>query len=83
MTGAIRIDVLTIFPEVVDGFCASSLLGRARRSGLLDLRCHDIRSQATDVHRSVDDAPFGGGAGMVMKPEPVFATVEAVDPRDR
>lgn len=80
MTGAIRIDVLTIFPEVVDGFCASSLLGRARRSGLLDLRCHDIRSQATDVHRSVDDAPFGGGAGMVMKPEPVFATVEAVDP---
>lgn len=75
-----RIDVLTIFPEVVDSFASSSLLGRARRGGLLDLRCHDIRSQATDVHRTVDDAPFGGGAGMVMKPEPVFATVEAVDP---
>lgn len=76
-----RIDVLTIFPEVVDSFASSSLLGRARRGGLLDLRCHDIRSQATDVHRTVDDAPFGGGAGMVMKPEPVFATVEAVAPR--
>ena len=48
--------------------------------GLLDLRCHDIRDQATDVHRTVDDAPFGGGAGMVMKPEPIFASVEAADP---
>lgn len=75
-----RIDVLTIFPDMVDSFASSSLLGRARRDGLLDLRSHDIRSQATDVHRTVDDAPFGGGAGMVMKPEAVFATVEAVDP---
>lgn len=75
-----RIDVLTIFPEMIDSFASSSLLGRAREEGLLDLRSHDIRSQATDVHRSVDDAPFGGGAGMVMKPEPVFATVEALDP---
>ncbi|MFT6291054.1 MAG: tRNA (guanine37-N1)-methyltransferase [Ilumatobacter sp.] len=76
----LRIDVFTIFPGLVDGFCAESLLGKARASGLLDLRCHDIRHQATDTHRTVDDSPFGGGAGMVMKPEPIFAAVEAVQP---
>ena len=76
----LRIDVFTLFPGLVDGFCAESLLGKARNAGLLDLRCHDIRDQATDVHRTVDDAPFGGGAGMVMKPEPIFAAVEAVAP---
>jgi tRNA (guanine37-N1)-methyltransferase len=75
-----RIDVFTIFPDLVDGFCRGSLLGRARDAGLLDLRCHDLREQATDVHRTVDDAPFGGGAGMVLRPEPVFACVEAVEP---
>ncbi|MEZ5238591.1 MAG: tRNA (guanosine(37)-N1)-methyltransferase TrmD [Microthrixaceae bacterium] len=75
-----RIDVLTIFPRLIDGFASESLLGRARRTGLLDLRVHDIREQATDVHRSVDDTPFGGGAGMVMRPEPIFATVERHDP---
>jgi tRNA (guanine37-N1)-methyltransferase len=76
----VRIDVFTIFPELVDGFCRESLLGRARDAGLLDLRCHDLRDHTTDVHRTVDDAPFGGGAGMVLRPEPVFASVEAVDP---
>jgi tRNA (guanine37-N1)-methyltransferase len=76
----LRIDVFSLFPGLVDRFCSDSLLGKARATGLLDLRCHDIRDQATDVHRTVDDAPFGGGAGMVMKPEPVFASVEAVDP---
>jgi tRNA (guanine37-N1)-methyltransferase len=76
----LRIDVFSLFPGLVDRFCSDSLLGKARAIGLLDLRCHDIRDQATDVHRTVDDAPFGGGAGMVMKPEPVFASVEAVDP---
>jgi tRNA (guanine37-N1)-methyltransferase len=76
----VRIDVFTIFPELVDGFCRESLLGRARDAGLLDLRCHDLRAHTTDVHRTVDDAPFGGGAGMVLRPEPVFASVEAVDP---
>ena len=75
-----RIDVFTIFPELVDGFCRESLLGRARDAGLLELRCHDLRDHTTDVHRTVDDAPFGGGAGMVLRPEPVFASVEAVDP---
>jgi len=77
---ALRIDVFSLFPGLVDGFCSDSLLGKARAGGLLDLRCHDIRDEATDVHRTVDDAPFGGGAGMVMKPEPIFASVEAVDP---
>ncbi|MFN3254707.1 MAG: tRNA (guanosine(37)-N1)-methyltransferase TrmD [Ilumatobacter sp.] len=76
----LRIDVFSIFPSLVDDFCAESLLGRARTRGLLDLRCHDLREHTTDRHRTVDDAPFGGGAGMVMRPEPIFASVEAVDP---
>lgn len=75
-----RIDVFSIFPEAVDGFCSASLLGRARSIGILDLRCYDLREKSTDVHRTVDDSPFGGGAGMLMKPEPIFASVEAADP---
>ena len=75
-----RIDVFTIFPTMVDGFATQSLLGRARERGLLDVRVHDLRDGATDPHRSVDDAPFGGGAGMVLMPEPVFRCVERVDP---
>jgi tRNA (guanine37-N1)-methyltransferase len=75
-----RIDVFTIFPDLVDHFCSESILGRARQRGLLDLRCHDLRAHTTDVHRTVDDAPFGGGAGMVMRPEPLFASVESVQP---
>ncbi len=75
-----RVDVFTLFPAMVDAFCADSLLGKARQSGLLDLRLHDPRDQTSDVHRTVDDAPFGGGAGMLMKPEPLFASVEAADP---
>src|SRR5688572_30474653 len=76
-----RIDVFTIFPSMVDGFCSESLLGKARQSGLVDLRLHDPRDQATDVHRTVDDAPFGGGAGTLMRPKPLFASVEAAHPR--
>ncbi len=75
-----RIDVFTIFPAMVDGFADQSLLGRARRREHLDIRVHDLRAETTDVHRSVDDSPFGGGAGMVLMAEPVFAAVEAVDP---
>jgi tRNA (guanine37-N1)-methyltransferase len=75
-----RIDVFTIFPELVDGFADASLLGRARRNDLLDVRVHDLRDGAVDAHRSVDDTPYGGGAGMVLMPEPVFAAVEAIDP---
>jgi tRNA (guanine37-N1)-methyltransferase len=79
-TNGLRIDVFSLFPGLVDTFCSESLLGRARAHGLLDLRCHDIRDQATDVHRTVDDAPFGGGAGMVMRAQPIFEAVESVDP---
>ena len=75
-----RIDVLTIFPDMVDEFADRSLLGRARRSGLLDVRVHDLRAATTDPHRTVDDTPFGGGAGMVLMPEPIFAAVEAAEP---
>lgn len=75
-----RMDVLTILPDVVEGFASASLVGKAWRSGVLDIRIHDIRDAATDVHRSVDDAPFGGGAGMVLKPEPIFDTVARVEP---
>ncbi|MGE3685347.1 MAG: tRNA (guanosine(37)-N1)-methyltransferase TrmD [Acidimicrobiia bacterium] len=75
-----RIDVFSIFPALVDGFCSESLLGKARGSGIVDLRCHDVRDHTTDVHRTIDDSPFGGGAGMLMRPEPIFASVEAVDP---
>jgi tRNA (guanine37-N1)-methyltransferase len=75
-----RIDVFTIFPDMVRDFAERSLLGRAGRSGVLDVRVHDLRSAATDPHRSVDDTPFGGGAGMVLMAEPLFGAVEAVDP---
>jgi tRNA (guanine37-N1)-methyltransferase len=76
----VRIDVFTIFPEYLDAPLSVSLLGRARAARVLDIRLHDPREFATDVHRSVDDQPFGGGAGMVMTPEPLFAAVEAAEP---
>ena len=71
-----RIDVFTLFPQLVDNFCSESLLGRARNEKLVDVRSHDLREHTTDVHHSVDDAPFGGGAGMVMRAEPVFESFE-------
>ena len=73
-----RIDVFTIFPDVVAGYCALSVLGRAADAGALDVRVHDLRDGADDARRSVDDSPFGGGAGMVLTPEPVFRSVESV-----
>jgi tRNA (guanine37-N1)-methyltransferase len=76
----VRVDVFTIFPDLVDGFADASLLGRARKGGLLDVRVHDLRQATSDPHRSVDDSPFGGGAGMVLMPEPLFAAVEQTDP---
>ncbi len=75
-----RIDIFTLFPPMVTGFAAQSLLGKAQDRGALDVRVHDLRDHATDPHRTVDDAPFGGGAGMVLMAEPVFAAVEAVQP---
>ena len=75
-----RIDVFSIFPEYLEAPLGVSLLGRAREAGLLDLRVHDPREFTTDRHRSVDDVPAGGGPGMVMTPEPLFAAVEALEP---
>jgi tRNA (guanine37-N1)-methyltransferase len=76
----VRIDIFTIFPTLVAPWTEASLIGQAGRDGVLDLRVHDLRTAATDPHRSVDDAPFGGGPGMVLAPPPVFGAVEAVDP---
>jgi tRNA (guanine37-N1)-methyltransferase len=76
----VRIDVFTIFPELLEGFSTVALLGRARRDGVLDLRIHDLRDATSDARRSVDDSPFGGGAGMVLTPGPVFEAVETTDP---
>src|SRR5580658_3726270 len=75
-----RVDVFTIFPELLEGFCSGALLGRARRDGGLDLRINDLREATSDARRSVDDTPLGGGAGMVLSPGPVFASVEEADP---
>jgi tRNA (guanine37-N1)-methyltransferase len=77
---ALRIDVFTIFPAMVADFAGLTLLGRAQRAGLLEVRVHDLRDHTVDVHRTVDDTPFGGGAGMVLRPEPIYASVEAADP---
>ena len=72
-----RIDVVSIFPEYLAPL-ELSLIGKARQDGLLDLRVHDLRSFTTDRHRTVDDTPYGGGAGMVMKPEPWAQALESV-----
>jgi tRNA (guanine37-N1)-methyltransferase len=76
----LRIDLFSIFPAELDAMCELSVLGRARERGLLDIRCWDLRLATSDPHRTVDDAPFGGGPGMILMPEPVFAAVEAVVP---
>ncbi len=71
-----RIDILTLFPEICRAPLHESMMKRAQTAGALELHIHNIRDWATDKHHIVDDAPFGGGQGMVMKPEPVFAAVE-------
>ena len=71
-----RIDVLTLFPRMLDGFLAESILGKGLERDLLSVTVHDLRGWTTDKHRTADDRPFGGGAGMVMKPEPVFAALD-------
>jgi tRNA (guanine37-N1)-methyltransferase len=71
-------DVITIFPAMVEAALAEGVVGRARERGLLDIRVRDLRDYALDRHRVIDDEPYGGGPGMVMKPEPLFRAVEAV-----
>jgi tRNA (guanine37-N1)-methyltransferase len=74
----VRIDVFTIFPGIFQSPLRESLLGKAIQAGIVDVRVHDIRDFTTDKHRQVDDDPYGGGPGMVMKPEPFFAAVESL-----
>src|SRR5258708_9812151 len=71
-----RIDIITLFPEVCRAPLNESMMKRAQENGALDLHIHNLRAWTSDKHHVVDDAPFGGGQGMVMKPEPIFAAVE-------
>ena len=73
-----RIDVLTLFPSMFVGPLDESIIKRARQSGLLDLHIHNLRDYAHDRHKTVDDRPFGGGPGMLLKPEPLFEAVESI-----
>jgi tRNA (guanine37-N1)-methyltransferase len=73
-----KIDVLTLFPAMFAGPLDESIIKRARESGLLDVRIHNLRDYAHDRHKTVDDRPFGGGPGMLLKPEPIFEAVEAL-----
>ena len=73
-----RFDLFSLFPEVFDSYLNTSILKRAQESGALEVHAHNIRDWTTDKHHTTDDTPYGGGGGMVMKPEPIFAAVEAV-----
>jgi tRNA (guanine37-N1)-methyltransferase len=77
-----KIDILTLFPEICRAPLSESIMKRAQENGIVDLRIHNLRDWTTDKHRVVDDAPFGGGQGMVMKPEPIFAAVEELKNRE-
>jgi tRNA (guanine37-N1)-methyltransferase len=72
----VKIDILTLFPEICRAPLGESIMKRAQENGIVDLRIHNLRDWTTDKHHIVDDAPFGGGQGMVMKPEPIFAAIE-------
>ncbi len=74
----LRVDVLTLFPEALSDYVTTSVLGRAGERGVFELHLHDFRDATSDPHRSVDDTPFGGGAGMVIRAEPIIATVESI-----
>jgi tRNA (guanine37-N1)-methyltransferase len=74
----VQIDVLTLFPEMFQGVFDSGVIGRAVEKGLVGIGLHNFRDQARDKHHTVDDSPYGGGAGMVLKPEPIFEAVEAI-----
>ena len=73
-----KVDILTLFPEICRAPLSESMMKRAQENKIVDLRIHNLRDWATDKHHVVDDAPFGGGQGMVMKPEPIFAAVESL-----
>ena len=79
MAGTIRIDIVTALPKLVEAPLRHSILRRAQEANVVALQVHDLRDFATDKHRQIDDRPFGGGAGMVLKPEPLFRAVEAIE----
>jgi tRNA (guanine37-N1)-methyltransferase len=76
----VRIDIVTLFPAMLEGPLAESILGRARSRGLVEISVHDLREHATGRHRVTDEPPFGGGGGMILKPEPLAAAIEALKP---
>lgn len=71
----IRFDIVTVFPDILESYCSASIIGRARKQGLVDIRIHNLRDWTTDKHRTVDDRVFGGGAGMLMKIEPLYKAI--------
>src|SRR3954470_7258121 len=73
-----RIDILSLFPKITEAALEESIMKRAQAAGLVEFHSHNIRDWSTDKHRTVDDAPYGGGHGMVLKGEPIFAAVEAL-----
>lgn len=77
-----RVDVLTLFPSMFSGPLDESIIQRARERGLLDLRIHNLRDWTHDRHKTVDDRPFGGGPGMLLKPEPIFEAFDALEAQD-
>ncbi len=76
-----RFDILTIFPGMIEGYAKESILGRAQKAGLIDVKAHDIRAFADNKHNKVDDTPYGGGAGMVMSVQPIDKALKAVKKR--
>ena len=73
-----RIDILTLFPDLCDNVLSESVIGRARENGIIEVNCHNIRDYTTDKHRRVDDYPYGGGKGMIMQADPIWRCYEAV-----
>ena len=71
-------EVLSVFPEVFDSYLTASIMGRARERGIFEFRAHDLRDWTHDRHRTVDDAPFGGGQGMLMKPAPIYEALDDI-----
>jgi tRNA (guanine37-N1)-methyltransferase len=78
-----RLDIITIFPQMVDIPLSQSLIGRAREKGLFEIKVHDLRDYTSDKHRVVDDVPYGGGPGMVLKPEPILEAFKRIDPNEK
>ena len=73
-----RFDIMTLFPEFIDGILNESIIGRARKSGAVEVRCHNIRDYSEDKHRRVDDTPYGGGKGMLMAAPPIYKCYRAI-----